>query len=236
MGSEEITMIVVTKVRNARELNNLLSIVPQESIVLAPENIYANKPTRKTINLTRKYDLTLFAGGTLKRINLKPFNTIWRLDRGKIVTAIRKSWLWKSEVWSYSKAPKWEGLQVVNNMKLAILNCHELTKAISVPHREIKPLGDKIIEQHPDILVCLADWVENKWYLQAGAHMLGKRAKCKLSAVSNKSGSAWAFIFKRGGVIKERCTKYGFIAIKPRTLEAEKFVWKGESTVQKKLL
>jgi len=214
----------------------LLPLVPQESIVLAPENIFAKKPTRKAIDLTREHDFILFAGGTLKKLP-KPYNAIWRVDKGEIVTAIRKCALWKSEKRRYAKADEWEGLQTVNNMKIAVLNCHELTKAVWVPRRGIKPLGEQIIAQKPDMLFCPADWVKNKWILEVGAQILGKWAKCKIAGISNKSGSAWVYIFKKGGVIKERQKLYGFITFEPTTLEIEKFIREGKRTaVQKKLL
>jgi len=226
--------VVVTKVRNSRELINLLSVIPHQSIVLAPENIFAKKPTKKAIDLTRKHDLVLFAGGTLDW-SPKPYNVIWRVNKGDIVNAMRKCVLWKDEKKRCAKAPEWEGLQTVNNMKIAVLNCHELTKAISVPKREVRPLGERIIEQKPDMLFCLADWEENVWYLEAGAHMLGGKAKCKVVGISNKSGSTWAYIFRRGKVLKERCVRYGFIAIEPTTLEIEKVEGR-RTAVQKKLV
>ena len=114
----------------------------------------------------------------------------------------------------------------MNNMKIAILNCHELTRAIWVPRRLIKPLGERIIEQRPDILFCPADWVKKKWMLEVGAQTLGKRAGCRIAGISNKSGSTWVYIFKKGRMTKEKQTRYGFIAFEPTTLKIEKV--KGE--------
>jgi len=224
--------VVVTKVRNSRELIGLLPLVPKGSIILAPENIFARKPTKRAAGLTRKHDLVLFAGGTLVT-SPKPYNVIWRVDKGEIVTAMRKCTLWKSEKRRYAKVDEWEGMQVVNGMKIAILNCHELTKAISVPKREVRPLGEQIIAEKPDMLFCLADWEENVWYLEAGAHMLGRQARCKIVGISNKAGSAWVYVFRKGRVIKERCTQCGFITIEPSTLEVEKVEGR-RTAVQKK--
>jgi len=226
----------VTKVRNSRELVGLLPLVPKESIVLAPENVFAKEPTKKAIDLTRRYNCILFAGGTLVT-SPKPYNVIWRVDKGEIVTAMRKCTLWKSEKRRYAKAPEWEGLQTVNSMRVCVLNCHELTTALSVPKREVKPLGEQIIAEKPDVLFCAADWEENVWYLEAGAHMLGAKARCKVAGISNKSGSAWVYVFRRGKVIKERCAQYGFIAIEPSTLDIKKVIGiSGRTAVQKKLV